>query len=336
MMKKTNLLIAICFNGVMVLQAQKITKAEYFFDIDKGIGKNSAIEVKDNSAISEISFTATVAGQKEGLHTLYCRVADQKNQWSIAATKTIQIISVANKNLVKGEYFFDTDPGLNKGTPITFAKISGETDVTFSVALSPLKKGLHTLYARVLDTRGIWSIVAHQLFYIAETEKIVKLEYYFSGKDGNSPNYSYSNFEPGSTIDFSESDFLANTSTLTYDQEYKLYVRALNSNRKYSSYSSITFTFKKLVPSSIDDVGPTPNVAFAICPNPASDEIHFSGELIDNKPSINFAIYDQTGKKLMNSKLLNRKIDISNITTGIYYIVLYSGSEVYSAKFIKN
>ncbi|WP_052466987.1 FG-GAP-like repeat-containing protein [Psychroserpens damuponensis] len=70
-----------------------------------------------------------------------------------------------------------------------------------------------------------------------------------------------------------------------------------------------------------------------IYPNPAKDVLNFSSlELNEN---MMFTIFDITGKRVMNSKLLDTTIDISKLTPGNYILRFVSGSSIKSQKFIK-
>jgi len=83
----------------------------------------------------------------------------------------------------------------------------------------------------------------------------------------------------------------------------------------YSNVSSLLFV-----------TGITENAftSLVISPNPASDELNFSTES-NHFSSIQFEIYDVTGRKLMGQLYKNTsqaKIDISNLANG-YYVVRF-------------
>ncbi|HPE77072.1 MAG TPA: T9SS type A sorting domain-containing protein [Draconibacterium sp.] len=334
-MNKVILLVAILLSSFGVLTAQNITKAEYFIDSDLGIGKNHQITVGESASDISLSFTATLAGLEPGLHRLYCRVADENNQWSIISAQPIQVISLSDAtNIVYVEYFIDSDPGIGLAKSITIS--ANEVNVSVPIELESVSEGLHMLSVRVKDSGGKWSLAANQPIYVIDDSDIVKitqLEYYFAGTSGDSPHYTFNDFEPASVIDLSESDFLANTSSLEYDQHYTLYVRALNSNGKYSPYSSINFTFKKIT-TGIDDVAEQDGL-FTLYPNPVQDVIYLKGGEELNGKLVNFAVYDQAGKLLLSNKLQDPQINVSSLKAGNYYLVVYYDNNVFGKSFIK-
>lgn len=68
----------------------------------------------------------------------------------------------------------------------------------------------------------------------------------------------------------------------------------------------------------------------AIYPNPATDVLNISY----SKKVKDVEIYDMNGKKVQN-KVSDNKVDIKNLTPGVYIININTGEEVQSQKFIK-
>jgi hypothetical protein len=97
--------------------------------------------------------------------------------------------SIAAQTLLKAEYFFDTDPGVNNGTAITLAANTGTLTFTSSIPTTSLSQGFHQLGLRVKETGGRWSIFESRGFYItastADAANITKAEYFFDADPGN-------------------------------------------------------------------------------------------------------------------------------------------------------
>ena len=84
----------------------------------------------------------------------------------------------------------------------------------------------------------------------------------------------------------------------------------------------------------------TPNtLAFKVYPNPATDFLTLELSIIDVKSasSRTVAIYDAFGKEIrqINPVDLQQNIDVSNLASGIYYIMIAQGNQLTSQKFIK-
>lgn len=323
---------------VSSLYAQNIVKGEYFFNTDPGFNKGYVISVTPGESINseiDIEFPSDLPF---GYNTLYLRFQNENNVWSHKLARSIYVDSKSPVNsqiMVKGEYFFNTDPGYNKGTAISVkpGDIASDIHIEFP---ADLPNGFNMLYLRFIDENGVWSQKLPKAVYVDKESdsKITEIEYYFSSTSGDSPHYTFDDFEPASVIDFSESDFLANTSSLEYNLQYTLYVRALNSNGKYSSYSSINFTFKKIV-TGVDDIEEGQNKLFTLYPNPVQDIIYLKGGIELESSLVNFAIYDQSGKLLLNDKLHDSQIKVSNLKAGNYYLVIYFDNNVYGKSFVK-
>ena len=60
-------------------------------------------------------------------------------------------------NIVKAEYYIDTDPGFSKATNIAITASPDISAQAFSVDISALANGIHYLPARGIDAHGHWS-----------------------------------------------------------------------------------------------------------------------------------------------------------------------------------
>lgn len=69
-----------------------------------------------------------------------------------------------------------------------------------------------------------------------------------------------------------------------------------------------------------------------VYPNPSSGIINFQSELYGGQ----LKIYDMTGKRVGNSMVLNRNIDISNLNNGVYFLSISKNSINYYGKIILN
>ena len=147
--------------------AQNIVKAEYFLNTDPGFGNGINIPVTAGSQISDISFVADISSLDLGFNHLYIRTKDENGKWSQTNVRTFykETVYPTAQNIVKAEYFFDTDPGFGNATPVTLA--SGENiSVLIEIELQNLTLGQHKLLIRAMDENGKWSIINYKDFYL--------------------------------------------------------------------------------------------------------------------------------------------------------------------------
>ena len=99
----------------------------------------------------------------------------------IAGILLFSACHVFGQNIIQAEYFFDTDPGVRNGTPISFASGNPATFTT-TISTTGLAGGHHLLFVRTKGSDGIWSLYEPQGFYIHPT--IVAAEYFFDTDPG--------------------------------------------------------------------------------------------------------------------------------------------------------
>ncbi|MFZ4740411.1 MAG: PKD domain-containing protein [Bacteroidales bacterium] len=155
---------------------QNITKAEYFYDTEPGIGMGIPIPGFIADTTSGFTFTANVSGLDAGYHYLYVRVMDSLNIWSVVSNQfflinpleTQQITNNISFQLSKAEYFIDTDPGVENG--ISMFMLSGDTlNQTYTINIAQLALGNHIIGVRVKDITGNWSVTETKVFIIKNT-----------------------------------------------------------------------------------------------------------------------------------------------------------------------
>ncbi|MFT2007148.1 T9SS type A sorting domain-containing protein [Pontibacter sp. 13R65] len=186
-----------------------ITKAEYFFNTDPGIGKGRSLPVTAAGQVNVVTEIAT-EGLANGFHTLFVRFRDQQGNWSLSEGRTFlleQRQSTSNTYIVKAEYFIDSDPGAGKGEKIAVAP-SEQVDLVAEIAINELAHGFHTLYTRVLDNAGNWSLAEGRPFFTDKSVEsfatIVAAEYFFDDANPEPGKGIPLVFEPGSHLTLEE------------------------------------------------------------------------------------------------------------------------------------
>lgn len=144
-----------------------ITQAEYFFDADPGNGNGTSISIP-SGATSTFTATIPVTGLVPGFHFLTIRAKRADGKWGIFESRGFYIspIIATTGDIVAAEYFIDSDPGEDKGKPLTVTPAAATINQIFPIATSGISSGTHTLGFRVKDAKGIWSSAETQTFTV--------------------------------------------------------------------------------------------------------------------------------------------------------------------------
>ncbi len=166
------------------IEAQpNITQAEYFFDADPGFGNASQLSISGGIDISSMNASLNVNSLSNGLHLLFVR-AKSSAGWSLT-NKWQFLKTTMSGNLQKAEYFFNSDPGLGKGTPITITPSGNISNLSANLDMHALQTGLVVLYIQTQDAAGNWSLAnAWRLFYEPRLGLIDKVEYSYDADPG--------------------------------------------------------------------------------------------------------------------------------------------------------
>ena len=151
------------------------------------------------------------------------------------AVANFLLLPAKAQNIVKAEYFLNTDPGFGSGVNMPVTPSGNISNLSFNVPIGSLPTGFHTLYVRAKDANGRWSITNHKTFYketvaTVSLPNIVEAEYFFDTDPG---------FGRGTTIPVNPSTnianltFIADITTLSVGN-HNLFVRAKDAQGKWS------------------------------------------------------------------------------------------------------
>jgi hypothetical protein len=138
--------------------------AEYFLDTDPGVGNATAISVSPSVDSLTVSAGVTLpVNIIPGNHNLFVRARTQDGKWSHYEGKQIFV----KNSIVAAEYFYDKDPGIGNGTPLTVSASPDSVTVNATgLSLACLDSGTHYLFIRTKDAAGNWSLYEHDTLFI--------------------------------------------------------------------------------------------------------------------------------------------------------------------------
>ena len=226
-----------------------VTKAEYFFDIDPGFGNGTQAIVTAGQDIN-FALSGNISALNKGLHTLYVRVKDENNKWSLTHTQLFYkeaVVSNPIPNITQAEYFFDTDPGFGNATA---AAVTAGQDINFPINgnLSTLSQGLHTLYVRVKDANNKWSLTNTQLFYREPAisnpiPNITQAEYFYDVDPGFGNGTAFGISPQAQDI----TQAISLPAAGLNKGFHRLYIRVKDANNKWSITNTQLFYYESIV-----------------------------------------------------------------------------------------
>jgi Secretion system C-terminal sorting domain/IPT/TIG domain len=183
-----------------------ITQVEYFTDTDPGVGAaTQAPGIIPSTTITNLSINLDVTSLSSGFHTLYVRSKTADGQWTHTHFRKFYIAASnlpSSDNLVKFEYFFDTDPGFDKGTTAPIAPpVPSVTNQDIFASASNLSIGLHTVCIRSKDSSGDWTQVVTSTFLVVAPPTVTNFTP-TNGSAGTSVTITGTNFTGASAVTF--------------------------------------------------------------------------------------------------------------------------------------
>jgi hypothetical protein len=149
-------------------QAQKLVKAEYFFNTDPGVGNGKALTIVSDTIINA-TFNISTTGLAAGFNQLFIRVQDSLGNWGIAEQRQFFVAATASK-ITACEYFFDTDPGAGLGKTLSVTSADSiNTTENIGVKAAGISGGFHQLFIRFKDNLGDWGIAEQRTVFLDST-----------------------------------------------------------------------------------------------------------------------------------------------------------------------
>jgi hypothetical protein len=159
--------------------AEEIIQAEYFFDVDPGVGNGGLISIDTPGLLVNLNSSMAI-NLTPGVHQLYIRCKSNIGHWSNAQSRTVLVndgtLVTPIHYIDAAEYYIDADPGQGNGTPIAVLTAT-MVDINEFIDASAVAIGVHQLYIRVRSDQNVWSDFAAQTFTISsDTQPVFTLQ----------------------------------------------------------------------------------------------------------------------------------------------------------------
>lgn len=226
----------------------------------------------------------------------------------------------AATNIIRAEYFLDTDPGFGKATRIAINPAKDIAAQEIEVDLSSLGKGVHFLYLRTQDELGNWSHYSYSVFKnfvipaygtAQKKEDLIEAEYFIDSDPG------YGNGIPASldrTTDVSGQIISVNLTNLS-EGMHVFYLRTKDASGKWSQVANRLFSYSGTLPYPEAPAAAKPIIAaeYFIDTDPGFGK----GKAIDITPSVE-----------MNNQVFDVPLD--GLTQGVHYLYIRSKENPWS------
>ena len=164
-----------------------ISQVEYFWDTDPGIGKATKLNITPGNEVNLTNVQIPTTGLAKGAHLLGIRAKGERG-WSPLITQEVYVPAATSdgQNIIYVEYFWDTDPGYGKGTPLPFTKGQEVNIENAAVSAAGLTAGDHQLFVRAYGDNG-WAPTISQTVYVepdVSEFKVLAAEYFWNVDPG--------------------------------------------------------------------------------------------------------------------------------------------------------
>ena len=241
-MKKAISILTFILLPVLV-SAQNITAVEYFFNTDLGVGMGVEIPVSELGEDLELTTNISTEGLSLGMHTLFIRAKNDSSEWGLPIKKLVfidRINATEEQQVIGFEYFFDSDPGVGNGIPLSVDS-ANDVELLGSLDAGGLARGMHTLFIRAKQQDDVWGLPIKKLVFVDQADpqvigKIVAGEYFLNTDPGFAEATPFT-IESGTDV---EAIFTIPGSNLPVGDQI-LFVRVQDEYGRWGMYSSFTF-----------------------------------------------------------------------------------------------
>ncbi len=242
-------------------------------------------------------------------------------------------ICAFSQNIIRGEYFVDSDPGFGKATGFSVSHPDSGFSQTITIPYASFSgPGYHNLFLRTQDSNGNWSQTTRNFVEAdgsTNMSEINKVEYFFNTDNGFGNNsFVQLDASPDNTWNFIIPFDLIPTNWKPNDT-LSLRVQD-NTNNLWSQTSFIdSLNFVMVGINVLEQF-----TGVSVFPNPFFDEISIASK---NEGNLRLVLYNNTGMLLMDKNIVgNDKLDTRLLAPGVYVIVIYADKQkIFGSKIVK-
>lgn len=236
------------------------------------------------------------------------------------------------------EYFIDTDPGRGSATAFSFTSAS-TVDLDTEIDLASVAEGVHTLYIRLVDDKGLWSTLYSRPFYNLPklheqpaTTTITAAEYFIDTDPGAGNGKSITISATGTEI---TQDFEIDTTNLDRSKTHQLYVRMQDNTGRWSATQVLDFKVDNSAVTALSDLLPNGS-KLRFFPNPTTEWLTVDFGMTPAKAAT-LKIRDTQGrilKTMVVQGVRSHKIKVIDLKPGLYFVELNDGAHSIVRKFV--
>ncbi|MCB9165638.1 MAG: T9SS type A sorting domain-containing protein [Flavobacteriales bacterium] len=239
-----------------------------------------------------------------------------------------------NADIVRGEYWIDTDAGFGNEIAFSPALVPGaDVMASITVPTSGLTTGFHVLGYRTLDDDGHWSLTNTRTLYVADSSSgfVVRAESFWDVDPGFGMGDPVAGWTPGADV----AGMFYTTVPPSLDTGYhRLFLRTLDDRGRWSltNWSMDTIHVSEM------SVGVLPGMATGsemnVYPNPFAEQ--FTVQPADDRP-MRVILYDPQGKLVVDRVIHSQTVlDLVGNASGIYTAFFWKDRKViYKVPLIK-
>ena len=215
------------------------TITRYHYWIDASRAHETTTEITDNKESAEISWSMELADVGEGMHTLYYRVQDSNEEWSVLHTWDFFVKRIVVNDEIKVtslEYWVDATKKHFTTQDVT------DGEASFVLDASDMREGMHSLYYRFKDNEGQYSYLQTWDFFIKrfvvnDDIKVTSLEYWVDDEKAHLTTQEVTDGEASFVLDASD----------MREGMHTLYYRFEDNEGQYSYLHTWDFFVKRIV-----------------------------------------------------------------------------------------
>ena len=236
---------------------QEITRAEYFWNKDPGVGKGIDIPLTPGAQI-ETDLTISSEDLTPGVHFLYVRTMTEAGVWGLYLKMPVYVLKpVKTYSIAGAEYFWDADPGAGNGTPVSMEE-TDELDLSVLASTDDLEPGMHFFYLRLKNDQNEWSPYLKRTVFVMEAASepgsLTAYRYSFNEPPGEAAPPE-TEIEPGASF---ETEISLNPGDLP-EGTHLVYFQVKDDNERWSPAVSAEFTIAACeydAPNALSQVTP--------------------------------------------------------------------------------